>query len=284
MRTPAATIAQPRSALGLAAAAPTPVLRADEVDVWHASLDAQTTDVVPFMQTLLSADEAERAQRFYFERDRRRFIVGRGILRTLLGRYLEMPAQKVALCYGAHGKPMLADAGVRSVYFNAAHSEGLVVFAFAVAGEVGIDVERIREIPEWETIATAYFGPREVSRLRGNPPEARRVEFFRAWTRQEALLKAHGIGLGENGARIGSPDRPAGGGANAAVARPELERAFNLHPLETEPGFAAALAVPPGVQWMTSLAWQPDAGAQAGPQRPRRTRLKNFSATASVSS
>lgn len=258
----------------------------DEVDVWRASLDAQPPEVVPLMQSLISADEAERAQRFYFERDRRRFVIGRGILRVLLGRYLGLAPQQVAFRYGAHGKPMLASAGTPPIYFNAAHSEGVVAFAFAASGEVGIDVERIRDIPEWETIALAYFGPRELSRLRVSTPEARRSEFFRAWTRQEALLKAHGIGLGGSVDDAAQPGRRAGAEEAPLALRPELELAFHLHPLEIEPGFAAALAVPPGVRWMTTLAWHPDgAGGQVtAPPRPRRTRLREFSAATSVSS
>src|SRR3954470_18174603 len=65
----------------------------DEVQVWVASLE-KPPEVVAEFSSLLSPDEKDRAGRFYFERDRKRYIVGRGLLRMLLGAFLAVkPAQ-----------------------------------------------------------------------------------------------------------------------------------------------------------------------------------------------
>jgi 4'-phosphopantetheinyl transferase len=203
-------------------------LESDDIDVWGARLDEQPPDVIGTMATLLSADESRRARGFYFDRDRRRYVVGRGILRMLLGRYLGLPPEVVRFRYGANGKPSLEPdtAAEVTVHFNVAHSDGLVVYAFSRTGEVGIDVEFIREMPDWERVAQTAFSSVEFERLWNCPAERRMDEFFEAWTRQEALLKALGVGLG---------------GAAAA----EAEAAFKVISFQPAPGFAAALAAVP---------------------------------------
>jgi 4'-phosphopantetheinyl transferase len=202
-------------------------LGAGDVAIWRTTLDDQPPAVVAAMRTLLSADELDRASRFYFERDRERYIVARGVLRTLLGQYLGRPPASLQFVYGEHGKPALAREGaLPPVYFNLGHSESLALIAITRVGEVGIDVEKIRDLPDWEGVAEAAFSPRELARLKACPPERRRDEFFRAWTRQEAVLKALGTGLG-------------------AAQIPE-DVAFHVHPLNPGDGYAGALAAAPG--------------------------------------
>jgi 4'-phosphopantetheinyl transferase len=206
-------------------------LQTDEVAVWRANLDDQPAEAVRMMHALMSFDEVERARGFFFDRDRRRYIVGRGILRLLLSRYLGCAAHELTFRYGAHGKPALIDANpgrapASPLFFNVAHSEGLALYAFTRVGEIGVDVEMIRELPDWEQVAQAAFSPLELAQLQAWPEAQRRQEFFRAWTRQEAVLKALGTGLSEV---------PKAGG----------ETAFNVYPLEAGPAFVAALAVGP---------------------------------------
>lgn len=231
-------------------------LSSTEVEVWRVALDDQPAEVVSFMATLLSRDEAERAQRFFFARDRGRFLVGRGMLRMTLARYLERAPQELVFRYGPNGKPALAaevgDLRAHApLYFNVAHSEGLALFAVTRAGEIGIDVEWMRELPDWEQVAGAAFSARELAQLRACPPVRRRDEFFRAWTRQEAVLKALGTGLG---------------GLDESAA----QTSFQVYPLEVAPGFAAALAANPAarqpvevLEWNTKAAAQPEAAPHA---------------------
>src|SRR5713101_1036201 len=82
----------------------------DEVHVWRAALDRSVADRQRLEQTL-SADERVRAGRFYFQRDRERFMVARGLLRAILGRYLCVEPDQLRFGYSAHGKPSLL--GVR---------------------------------------------------------------------------------------------------------------------------------------------------------------------------
>jgi 4'-phosphopantetheinyl transferase len=243
-------------------------LRPHDIDVWRAALDDQPAEVLQYLQTVISPDEAGRAHRFYFERDRRRFVIGRGILRLLLGRYLGREPGELVFRYGENGKPALAtlNGGPPPLYFNVTHSEGLAVYAFTRAGEVGVDIERIRDIPELEQIAGSYFPPGELARILACPEERRRDEFFRAWTRQEAVLKATGVGLGGTGT--------AAAPLRSAEEPPVSAAGFCVHPLDPAPGFAGALAVGPACQWTTFTAWHPPAGALSTPRRGRRIQLQ----------
>ena len=83
-------------------------------------------------------------QRFRFEKDRRRYLIGRGGLRTLLGRYLDLAPQDLRFETAAAGKPHLAS-GQGELQFNLAHSGEFVLIAIAESRKVGIDVEEIRD-------------------------------------------------------------------------------------------------------------------------------------------
>jgi len=233
-------------------------LGAADVDLWCADLDAATDGFVVQVAAMLSADEVARAAKFFFARDRRRFMVGRGLLRALLARYTDLAPAALRFGYGAHGKPALVRPPAPMVHFNLSHGEHLAVYAFATAGAVGIDVERIRDLPDWEAIAQTCFDAAALGRLKAAPAQRRRAEFFRAWTRQEAALKASGEGLGGVGPLASS--RCAAPTGFAAI-RPQV------FPLGVGEEFAAAVAVPPTVRWAHCHLWdwsvaptlQPDA-------------------------
>jgi 4'-phosphopantetheinyl transferase len=165
---------------------PTP--DAGTLHLWHASLDRPAAG----HEGLLSADELERAERFHFARDRRRFVVGRGILRALLGAYLDTAPEAVQLRYGASGKPALADGPLR---FNLSHSGAVALFAFTTEGEVGVDVEELLPQPDARRLADHFFSPAEVATLRAVPAAALDRGFLECWTRKEAFVKARGDGL-----------------------------------------------------------------------------------------
>ena len=145
---------------------------------------------------LLSAAERQRADRFAFDRDRRRFIVARAQLRRLLAARLGVRAESVELVHGPRGKPALsrrfADSDLR---FNVSHSEDVAVYAFAPGREIGVDVEAIRMLPDAEDIAARFFSRCEYEAYRALDPRDRPLGFFNCWTRKEAFIKARGDGL-----------------------------------------------------------------------------------------
>ena len=170
-------------------------LGVNEIHVWRASLDADESHLHGLEQTL-SEDERDRADRFYFRKDRESFIAGRGLLRTILARYLGTDASGLQFCCGAHGKPALAaEHSTQRLCFNVSYSCGLALLAFARGRNLGVDVEHVRPHLADENIVEQFFSPREIVALRALPGHIQPEAFFCCWTRKEAYLKAIGKGL-----------------------------------------------------------------------------------------
>jgi 4'-phosphopantetheinyl transferase len=214
------------------------------VHVWRADLDQEPSIVGQFQHTL-SVDERLRAHRFYFHQDRKRFIVGRGLLRTILGRYLDRAPEKLAFKYNHCGKPsIVSKAGAEPIRFNVSHSHGTALYAITRDLEIGVDLELIRDGLEVEQIATSFFSRREVSALNALPAELRRRAFFLCWTRKEAYVKARGEGLSlplDQFEVSLSPGEPAA----LLSTQPDSGETFRwtLQDLSLASGYVAAFAV-----------------------------------------
>ena len=210
------------------------------VHIWRLRLD-WPDEVVAGMAAVLAPDEVERAGRFVFERDGRRYTLARGQLRHILGEWLGVPAREVGFVYGAYGKPRLTggDAGLE---FNLAHSADLALAAVTEGGAIGIDIELQRGGIDLEGIARRFFAPGEVARWEALPLAERPAAFYRCWTRKEAYLKAHGAGLSvaldsfEVTLRAGEPPR-------LVWAADGTAQEWELFDVEAPDGFAAAGAV-----------------------------------------
>jgi 4'-phosphopantetheinyl transferase len=165
-----------------------------DIHVWRVSLE-QPSVIVEALDQLLSADETERARRFHFEKDRRHFILARGTLRRLIGRYLEATPESIRFIYQEYGKPQLVDSVYPTLKFNVAHSGSLAVFAFTRLSEIGVDLEQIKPELAGEDIARRFFSESEVASLDALPERERALAFYNCWTRKEAFIKAKGLGL-----------------------------------------------------------------------------------------
>ena len=170
-------------------------LQANEVHVWRAGLDVDPV-TLGLCRDTLSTEELARAERFHSAVHKDHYTAGRGILRSLLARYLGVPARDLRFCVNAHGKPAL-DVGSRptDLHFNLSHSHGLALFAFTSCGEVGVDVEYVRPSLREMDLAERFFSPQEVAALRTLSQSSQREMFFQCWTRKEAYIKARGAGL-----------------------------------------------------------------------------------------
>jgi 4'-phosphopantetheinyl transferase len=165
-------------------------------------------------RTLLSKDEHERMARLIFERDRRRFLLTRALVRTMLSRYANVAPAGWAFIPNVHGRPEILDrpGGVPDLRFNISHTEGLIACAVTIGREVGVDVEHIgRRLTQ--DVAGRFFAPREVNDLRSLPAEDQPRVFFDYWTLKEAYIKARGFGLalplGDFAFTLSPPSPPA---------------------------------------------------------------------------
>jgi 4'-phosphopantetheinyl transferase len=180
------------------------MLNPGEVHVWRVRLNRGEASPP-------TAEEAARAARFATPTLRRRYLRAHAALRAILGSVSDAPLE-----FALHekGKPYLASAP--EIRFNLAHSREMALVAVTRDVEVGVDIERVRPLTEYAAIARRYFPEGYTT-----PTGVR--EFFRHWTRFEALLKAHGAGL------YGAGATPAG--------------VWTVQEIDAGPRFTAAVAV-----------------------------------------
>jgi 4'-phosphopantetheinyl transferase len=161
------------------------------IDVYWLDIDAEGVDDAGY-RVFLSAEECDRASRFRFERDARRYIVRRGHLRQLLARYLDCIPSRIQFVSNPFGKPSVAASDLR---FNLSHSHGMALFAIARGREVGCDIEQCDPQFASEQIPERFFSLHEVRALRMLAQRDQTQAFFNCWTRKEAYVKARGCGL-----------------------------------------------------------------------------------------
>ena len=141
------------------------LIYSNQVHVWRACLDL-TEPQMESISAILSTDEVERAGRFRFERDKKRFMAARGILRQILAGYLKRTPHQLRFEYTSFGKPVLAkNSDSDNICFNLSHTDVLALYAFTLHRNVGIDIERIRNDVAVYQIAQKFFSRGEVSSL-----------------------------------------------------------------------------------------------------------------------
>ena len=219
-------------------APPLPLLAKGSVHVWRAELETVDDGLLE----LLSAEERTRGERLLRERDRTLWMRSRGVLRALIGRYLQTDGSNLAFTTGEHGKPSLltdrtSDAGLS---FNLSHSGTVALYAFALTDPVGVDVELARRSVDEVAVAARILGPAAAARLEELEGERRQQEFLRLWVRHEAELKCLGMGIGRA--------EQAGRGEQ----RPWLAN------LDVGPRAAAAVAAASGPRELHLWDWSPD--------------------------
>lgn len=222
-----------------AEAPPSLSLESGAVHVWRVSLDQPDERLDRFRRTL-EPDELNRASRFHFDKHRRHFIVARGFLRSIVGRYLETQPEALRFSYGPYGKPALASEHV--LRFNLSHSHEVALLAVALDAELGVDVEHIRADFASEEIAQRFFSRAEVEVFNSLPKDEQVAAFFRCWTRKEAYIKAIGKGLSQ---ALDGFDVTLAPDAAPALLRAEGDDASRwlLTDLSAGAGYAAALAI-----------------------------------------
>ena len=172
-----------------------PTLETADIHVWHISLVSTENEQVS-LRALLSEDELRRADRFLFERHRRRFVTGRAHMRRILARYLETLPESISFEYTGLGKPRLHGSRPgRGWCFNFSNSHQRALLAIARDVEIGVDIEHLRNMASLEGLAERYFADDETRYILAQPEPLRTMSFFHCWTRKEAFLKAIGKGL-----------------------------------------------------------------------------------------
>ncbi|HEV3321527.1 MAG TPA: 4'-phosphopantetheinyl transferase superfamily protein [Solirubrobacteraceae bacterium] len=141
----------------------------------------------------LHATETARADAFFHEGDRLRYIVAHGALRGVLGGYLGCAPVDVELEHRAAGKPVLV--APLHLHFSLSHGGATGLLAVAADRSVGVDVEHVANVHHPHAIARRWFSAREAQLLVGAEPGRAATSFLRLWTAKESCVKETGAGL-----------------------------------------------------------------------------------------
>jgi 4'-phosphopantetheinyl transferase len=232
-----------------------PALEDGEIHVWRAGLDQSSSSVEALFE-ILSADEREKAERYFFAKDRNHFIVARGTLRKILGGYLDISPRQISFSYNRYGKPQLpADADGHPFYFNLSHARGVALFAVTRGQEVGIDIEFIDDRLAVLEAAKGFFSSAEISNLQALPSNLQTPAFFRGWTRKEAFVKALGCGVSYPLKELTVPIMPGEPETLSITDDFHKGRQWSLVNLPAEPHYIAALAVEGSVRTVRCWQW-----------------------------
>jgi len=231
-------------------------LEPNKVDVWRANLSLDSS-VLQELQNTLSEDEKHRADRFYFPEDKNYYIAARGILRSILARYLYTKPELIKFSYTPQGKPYLENNTRENspegknigIQFNLSHSQNLALYAVAIDcgnhsfdRSVGIDLEYCRPLPDALALAKRWFLPSEYQELLTQTNQE--LNFFRIWTAKEAYLKATGVGLRDL-ATVEVIITPENSLQYKTInGSKELAQQWSLLELNPAPSYVATLAIP----------------------------------------
>ncbi len=162
------------------------------VDTWRINISSNLSSLEAFT-TLMSPDEADRANRYFYPKDKNRFIISRGALRIILSRYMNIPPTAVEFEIGENKKPHIKN-NATGLHFNLSHSGDWILLAVSNS-TVGADVEFINPDYGYQEVLADNFSTAEISYINRKSSLER---FFMLWTRKESLTKATAKGLDED--------------------------------------------------------------------------------------
>ncbi|MDD2468815.1 MAG: 4'-phosphopantetheinyl transferase superfamily protein [Desulfobulbus sp.] len=222
-------------------------LQPGQVHVWLLN-STQVNDVglLARYEHLLSSDEREHRQKFYFEKDRRRYLCTRALERFVLSEYTHVPPEQWHFERNAYWKPEISRSRhpeIPPLRFNLSHTDGYIACALTLENDIGVDIEQTKRQTDVMGIAAHYFSEDEIKDLRTCSPEQQQRKFFEFWTLKEAYMKARGMGLqipldavtfSRNGGQVHISFSPA---------CPDVPEWWQLHHYQLQETYALSLAV-----------------------------------------
>lgn len=167
----------------------------NEVHIWSYSIDPEVVNIEPY-QTLLSFKEVIRKNKYTTQALKDKYTISRGRLRRILSKYLSISSETIDFSYSNFGKPSIVSSqNAESVFFNLSHSNNLALCIVSSIPNIGVDVELRKPIQDVLDIAKLVCTEEEYQILLGDGEKNLQKNFYRIWTRKEAVVKALGVGL-----------------------------------------------------------------------------------------
>jgi 4'-phosphopantetheinyl transferase len=216
------------------------------VHLWRCHLaQVQAHNLHDSYLTLLTPDELAASGRFYFERDRRRYIATRAMVREVLSAYAPIEPAAWRFSTNRFGRPQVCQtmATAQHLSFNISHADELVVVAIAANRAVGVDVERRQEMAV-AALADRFFAPEETASLRAMPAGSQIDRFFNLWTLKESYIKALGVGLSVPLDQFSFELTPSHtSNCRFTSNLGDMSRQWQFAQLEPDPGYVLAICV-----------------------------------------
>lgn len=164
----------------------------EATDLWRISVEEHFVQFET-LQKLLSQEELERVKRYHQQKDKIRFTLGRGMLRTILSLYFKCSTKSIQFKEGYNGKPFV-NYPQKKIEFNLSYSHNWILIAVS-SESVGVDIEYINRTFDYSLVMDNCFMEEEINTIQSASLPGN--IFFQSWTRKEALLKATSLGLND---------------------------------------------------------------------------------------
>lgn len=143
----------------------------------------------------LSANECDTAAAIADPAEKRHYMLRRCFQRAFVGAVLDRraPFNTIDIEHRLDSQPKCLQAPDLKLSFSA--SGFTAVACASLTREVGIDIERVRDIENLKALARRFFTEVEADIITALPRKDQNLSFLRTWTAKEAGLKALGRGI-----------------------------------------------------------------------------------------
>ncbi len=154
----------------------------------------ETVDIAE--SNCLDSDEKQYADQFRFHQDRHLYVTAHLCVRRILSQYGSLSPDAWRFKKNAYGKPFIINYQYSELYFNLSHTQGLIACIVAYKKAIGVDVERYRQLQDFNALCQTAFSSLEVADILSlKKRSAQEQRFFTYWTLKESYIKARGMGL-----------------------------------------------------------------------------------------
>jgi 4'-phosphopantetheinyl transferase len=160
-----------------------------QASVWLLDAGALADEALVAYAGWLDGAERRRLARFIRPARRRQFLAGRVLARLALGDLLKLEPRSIRLEDHPGCAPLLASPADAAVGFSISHSGGWVACAVSAGSKVGLDIEVIDQTRDIDALAAQAFDGDRQAWLGMRPPDTRRQDFYKLWSRAEAQYK-----------------------------------------------------------------------------------------------
>lgn len=160
------------------------------VDLYYASTLSSNPLLRHQMLETLNEEELKDYNRFKLETRKNQFLIGRYLIKSVCSQYLKKGPHEIVILKNDYGKPYLPGADLK---FNLSHVDGMVVCAFTIGQDIGVDLEKVEK--NITGLVKRFFAPKELDFIFKQEIGNQNRAAYRIWTMKEAYVKAVGKGL-----------------------------------------------------------------------------------------